>query len=92
MEPRQSIRKQVIKIAFFSLMLILLSGIKGTSSAAFTTSTDHSADIDKIAPEVQQAVSSLQTDEMISVIVRLKAQANMLAITDQNRRIRIEIV
>lgn len=92
METRQSISKQVIKIAFFSVWLILLSGIVGASSAAFSRPTNKPADIDKIAPEVRQAVSSLQADEMTTVIVRLKAQANLLAITDRNRQIRIEKV
>lgn len=93
MEQRQRIDKKVtILVVILAGLLTLLSGAVQASSAAVTTAVEKSTKIDKIAPEVQQAISSLQTDEMTTVIVRLKAQANLLAITDQNRQVRIEKV
>lgn len=46
----------------------------------------------KIAPQVRSEMGALQAGEMASVIVTLKPQANVAAITENNRRARIERV
>ncbi|MCB9101118.1 MAG: S8 family serine peptidase [Anaerolineales bacterium] len=93
MEQKQRISQRVVIIAaILSGLLTLLSGAVQASSPGNIISGEESAKINKIAPEVQQVLSSLQADEITTVIVRLKAQANLLAITDRNRRIRIEKV
>ncbi|MCB0167507.1 MAG: S8 family serine peptidase [Anaerolineae bacterium] len=93
MEQKPRIRQKVAIVAvILSGLLTLMSGAVQANSPAGIISGEASAKINKIAPEVQQAVSLLQADEMTTVIVTLKAQANVSAITGQNRQDRNEHV
>lgn len=69
-----------------------IQAILQSNPQAATTGHSLTNGTEKIAPQVQQAMGSLQAGEMTSVIVTLKPQANVSAITDNNRRIRIEKV
>lgn len=82
-------KKAIILIAVLSVLFAVLNG---AGSPAFIVSAKETNGIEKIAPQVQKAMASPQADEMLSVIVTLKAQADLSRITDRNRRIRIEEV
>jgi subtilisin family serine protease len=101
MNPKLSLEKKKISLVIMLCVLfVLLNGVVQASSPTLqgvkptptVVSTQESPDIEKIAPAVQQAINSLQSDEMITVIVTLKAQANLAGIIDRNRRVRIEKV
>jgi subtilisin family serine protease len=73
------------KILFLSVLILSFgSTLIGGSVQALAP--------DKLSPQVQQALESSQAGELQSVIVTLKAQANLANILDRNRRVRISRV
>jgi len=81
MKTRHSLNK-----IFFLSVIILSFGLMsiGGSAQALTP--------DKLAPQVQRAIEVSQVDDLQSVIVTLKAQANLANILDQDRGVRISRV
>lgn len=93
MEQKQRIGQKVAVVAVILFgLLTLLSGAVQASAPDALISGGKLAKIDKIAPEVQQAVLKLPAGEMTTVIVTLKAQANVSAINGQDRGQRNEHV
>jgi len=81
MKKRYSLQK-----LFLTLVLVLSFGSTLIGGSARALSPD------KLSPQVQQAIASSQEGELLTVIVTLKAQANVSNILDNNRRIRINKV
>jgi len=78
-------RVSLHKILFLSVIILSIwSTLIGGSAQALVPN--------KLSSQVQQAIESSQEGELQSVIVTLKAQANLANILDRNRRIRISRV
>ena len=76
--------KTIMCIVVLAVLLTALNGVALTSSAQGPDVTD------KIAPEVGAAMASAQADEMLSVIVTLRAQADLSQIPAADRAARQE--
>ncbi len=84
--------KKLTLVLLIVLMIAAFYGWGQSAQASSSTQRVPSAEPNKIDPALQTALNALQPGEMVSVIVTLKPQANVAAITDNNRRIRIEKV